>query len=138
MFERTFDQTDFGDGGNCVQACIATMLGVSKLDDVPNFLWTDSTKTQKRNSFDFWESLDEYLESKGLVRMMMGNNFYPECLHLVSGKTVRDTNHMVIMFDNKLLHDPHPSRAGLIKREITHLVVPINLATYKGVSHETS
>lgn len=133
-----FDQTEFGADGNCVQACIATLLGASKLDDVPSFLWVDEDKTQKKGSHEFWEAVDDYLTEKGLVRLMKGNNYYPECHYLVSGKTERGTSHMVVMFEDKLVHDPHPSRAGLIQRDITHLVIPINLATYKGINNETS
>lgn len=127
-----YDQTEFGSDGNCVQACIATLLGAPKLEDVPNFLWSSESKTSRRSSFEFWEAIDDYLTEKGLVRLMMGNNYYPECHYLVSGKTERGSYHMVVMFENKLVHDPHPSRAGLIQRDITHLIIPINLAVYKG------
>lgn len=138
MFPRTYDQTEFGIDGNCVQACIATLLGARSLDDVPNFVWTDETKTTHRGSFDFWEAIDEYLESIGLVRMMHAANYSPECYYLVSGKTSRETSHMVIMKDNKLVHDPHPSRDGLEQKQIVHVILPVNLSTYKGVNHETS
>lgn len=113
------DQTRFfGDpkGGNCTEAALATLLGL-KLSDIPDF--------PHESPYQFWEALDDYLQSIGYVRLMMGNNYVPECNYLASGPSSRGCSHMVVMYEGKLAHDPHPSREGLLQVDVVHMIVPI-------------
>ena len=128
MLSIRYDQTEFGLMGNCAQAAIATLLGVENLSDVPNFI--EGENGERQSPTLFWESIDDYLLSQGYVRLMMGNNFRPECTFIASGKSVRDLMHMVIMYDNKLLHDPHPSRNGIVSVDYVHMVVPIDASSF--------
>lgn len=75
--------------------------------------------------YRFWESLDDYLKSIGYVRLSMSNNYGPECNYLASGPSSRGCSHMVVMYEGKLAHDPHPSREGLLKVDVVHMIVPI-------------
>lgn len=108
--------------GNCMQTAIANMLGKS-IDDVPAFaeLYTDN------HNFD--KALTDYLDSQNIYRCAIyidGNNSL-ECVldliggantdfyWLLSGKSSRNINHVVICKDNKFYFDPHPSDAFIEK-----------------------
>lgn len=124
---RWLDQTVFpsvGDSpsvvtGNCVQACVASILHVP-LEEVPSFLGMES--------FDFWESLDAYLLSKGFQLRELFANSVMQGLYLASGRTERETSHMVVMRDGKLKHDPHPTKKGLQTIEHVWVLVPLDPA----------
>ena len=47
------------------------------------------------------------------------NNIPPVPLryYLASGPSERNCKHIVIMYNGKLIHDPHPSRKGLLEIE---------------------
>lgn len=102
--------------GNCVQAAVASILNVP-LDQVPSFLGL--------KAFDFWESLEEFLLSRGYELRLIPLAMPVKGLYLASGITERGTHHMVVMEDGVLKHDPHPSRQGL--RSIQHrwMLVPL-------------
>lgn len=38
---------------------------------------------------------------------------WPDAYSIISGKTVRDTDHSVVYRGDRMVHDPHPSGAGL-------------------------
>jgi hypothetical protein len=122
-------QTLFGKGeGNCVSACIATILAMS-IEDVPNFA--------KLYNFDWAYHLEEWLSERGyamisllfengsqIERMYMTPNLYV----MMSGLSPRaedgDTmRHAVVgLTDGRgimLAHDPHPSGDGIL---MTHEV----------------
>lgn len=113
------DQTAFEDKGNCVQAAVASMLGLT-LDEVPSFI--DVTE----GSAEFWSLFKRFLRDRGWEPVMLTGNYVPLCDYLASGKTVRGRHHMVIMNDGRLVHDPHPSRAGLTKVDCIYLLVKKN------------
>lgn len=49
-------------------------------------------------------------------------------MYLASGISPRGVHHMVVMKDGKLVHDPHPSKAGIGEVEHLWLIVPIDPA----------
>ena len=87
---------------NCMQCCVSYMLGLP-LESVPDFA-TDGG----------WELFSEFVEAKGYAAVMLPGNREFEADYLASGVTERGTSHMVVMNDGKLVHDPHPSNAGLV------------------------
>lgn len=111
-------QTIFGRGpefneepGNCMQAAIATVLG-QRLEAVPHFLaaWTD----------DWWDRMNEWLLEHFQVALMglqAGDWRVPRVIHLMQGRTVRGSAHVVVGYAGELLWDPHPSDVGLEKVE---------------------
>lgn len=118
--------------GNCYAAAVASMLEVP-ITEVPNvevFFHLDN---------GYWnEVMLTFLESKGweLCSDTMLQRFHPEFgfsfegtdengkipqyyeykdkYYLVSGKSPRGVHHICIYQNGKLVHDPHPSREGLI------------------------
>lgn len=95
---------------NCMQCCVSYMLGLP-LESVPDFA-TDGG----------WELFSEFVESKGYAAVMLPGNHEFEADYLASGTTERGTSHMVVMNDGKLVHDPHPSNAGLVEVQCVWLL----------------
>lgn len=93
-----------GRQGNCLQAAIASLLGLP-LDDVPHF--AESTG-------DWVEDMVAFAGVHGFNIVWRGNiGPAPKC-GLAFGPTVRsaDITHAVAIVDGEIW-DPHPSRAGL-------------------------
>jgi len=110
-----FDQQTFSDPerrtyGDCVRACVYTLAQVDLC--LPHPI---DPKTGEWNSF-FWDDLHwkgYQLSIYPRYRVEFGRYTGK------SGISVRGHRHLVI-FDNeenKVLHDPHPSRSGLISME---------------------
>jgi hypothetical protein len=124
MGERWVTQTAFYDpaiptSGNCVQAAVASLLALP-LEDVPNFI---------ERGFDWSIWLEDWLAERRLMLVRFDCEMVWDGLYLASGPSPRGVNHMVVMQDGKLVHDPHPSRAGLEKITATFLLAPYDPAT---------
>jgi len=104
---------DNGIYGDCQRACIATLLEIDTLS-VPHFY-------ENGNDEDFFSSLNSYLNSKGFIHLetqpidfnipqfdRMG-----EVYHMIYGESERGFQHAVVAKNGEIIHDPHPSRAGL-------------------------
>jgi hypothetical protein len=99
---------DNGVYGDCMRACIATLLSLP-IQDVPHFLHDCDY-----DKFD--ERVNEFLASRGLClvdTLADATDFY----HLIYGYTVRGTYHAVVGKNGNIVHDPHPSKAGLVDGE---------------------
>lgn len=95
---------------NCMQCCVSYMFGVP-MESVPDFATGGG-----------WERFSAFAESKGYAAVMIPGNLEFEADYLASGKTERGTSHMVVMNDGKLVHDPHPSNAGLTEVQCVWLL----------------
>lgn len=110
------DQTVFGDGsdgaepGDCFRACVASLLDVS-VADVPNFVASER----------WWDALVDFLEPRRvfpiILRPTEGNLYIPDGVHYIaSGQSPRGFRHAVVFRDGAMVHDPHPSKAGLVSK----------------------
>ncbi len=111
--ERWVEQTILHDPekknyGNCMQACVASLLNIP-LNDVPHFHHDGC------DAVTFWDRVESFVEGLGFV-INWGHQY--DCLSIASGPTIRGTNHCVVVKEDKVIHDPHPSKAGL--KETTH------------------
>lgn len=124
-------QTSFGgpndpDPGNCWSTCIAMLLGMdTKL--VPNFCG------QFRDDDGLWyRKANEWLADRGVALMTFNTDpvkwgpAYADAVCIASGPAARGHNHSVLWQSGKLLHDPHPSDAGLIEAVDFDIVVVKN------------
>lgn len=113
-----------GTDDGCAQAAIATILGLP-LQAVPNFAEQAGTDVQRYN-----DMLDNYMDARGFFLFMRpGSIVPPPCtLVLASGPTVRGTQHMVVMRDDELVHDPHESGVGLESVQCYYILVPFDPA----------
>ncbi|APU89051.1 conserved hypothetical protein [Virus Rctr85] len=105
------DQTRFGNKeGNCLAACLASLFELD-IDDVPDFNALHG---------DNWYSigLTSWLSQFGLVPVMLASitgEFPQNCHYLVGGESPRGILHSCIGLNGEIVHDPHPSRAGLVR-----------------------
>jgi hypothetical protein len=90
--------------GNCLQACLASIMEMN-LTDVPHFAAIPD---------DTWfEQMCNWIGDHGYqFEDYDGLNESPHYM-LVIGKSPRGVSHAVVYKDGQLAHDPHPSRAGV-------------------------
>lgn len=89
--------------GNCLQAAVATILDLP-LEAVPHFAQFG------RRWFD---ALAMYASSQG--RQIVKHQSAPaDQVVLAFGDSPRGVRHAVVWQDAAMLHDPHPSHAGLV------------------------
>lgn len=114
---RPVDQTTFGmPGGNCWSACVASLLELP-IEDVPYFL-------------DDWpEKFNRWIEARGFYAVTIADErFVPGGYCIIGGHSPRGIPHAVVGCRDRIVHDPHPSREGLVVREDCTLLIPIDPA----------
>jgi hypothetical protein len=105
---KPIHQTQFGSKhGNCLQACVASVLEMP-LERVPHFVLFD----------DWIGEFDSFLARFGLTSLTLDahqvNEWKPVGFHLIGGKSPRgDFWHSVVGHNGEMVHDPHPSGDGL-------------------------
>ncbi len=102
--------------GNCQQAAVASILHLD-IDEVPNFVESDN----------FWNDFHVFMKSKGYEVVSLEPHRSPLCYYLAYGKTERGTRHACVYWGGQLVHDPHPSKAGLMEVDEINLIVPIEI-----------
>lgn len=122
-------QTLFGDmKGNCFAACIASLLEL-ELATVPNFCVDHHSR--------WWDVLNDWLEPRGFVAIMLEGaemQHYRSAYVIASGPSPREgVSHSVLYRNGELVHDPHPSRAGLLEvRDVIVLVAIDPMGSTRG------
>lgn len=116
------DQTIFTvPGGNCYAACVASLLNM-RLCDVPNFHGADDWQT----------ALATWLEPFGMYPVYCAlhdgvDAWRPQGLYILGGKSPRgEWGHAVVAMGSKVVHDPHPSRAGVLTWDEATLLVHLD------------
>lgn len=104
--------------GDCQRAVIASLLELP-IAEVPHFL-----RDAEGDSMRFWVGIQKFLAKHGCIFMEM-NAFdiedysllygTPEIYHEIYGPSPRGNGiwHTTVGCNGKIVHDPHPSRAGL-------------------------
>ena len=106
---------DKGEVGDCVRAITASILEIDR-NKVPHFV-------KLKPDSDWYEDWYSFMIEHGIKPTMIWspwkNNKPPIPLryYLASGPSSRGCNHIVIMYNGKVVHDPHPSRDGLLEIE---------------------
>jgi len=118
---------DNGQYGDCQRACVASLLEIP-IEEVPHFLETGIDA-------DFNKKYGEFLESRNLFQLIINANssyiFPVKCYHFIYGLTERGTLHGVIGLNGKMVHDPHPSRSGLLESDKDNWVFAFLVPTYQ-------
>ncbi len=112
------DQTNTSTtSGNCHQASLASILELP-LDEVPDFCnlydddnWAKEEKIWLKAKFNMW-SLTLWAKD-----FKFKEDKIPDTYHLISGKSPRDVMHSCVGLSGEIIHDPHPSKKGLVKIE---------------------
>lgn len=129
---RPVDQTTFGiprgegfEVGNCFSACVASLLELP-IEDVPTFVTCEpGDRLIWRTHFLSW------LKPRGYYALTFQYNedihCMPEGFCILGGQSPRGS-HAVVADKLTIVHDPHPSRAGLITREDFTVLIPFDPA----------
>ena len=102
------DQTKFsgpGSVGNCFPACVASITGIP-LDEIPNFC---------ERPEEWFADAMAWCALRGWALSPENDDELPDgkpCI--ASGPGPRGKRHSVVWMDGKMIHDSHPSRAGLV------------------------
>jgi hypothetical protein len=123
---KPVDQTTFGSpGGNCLSACIASLLELP-IDYVPYFGPPDRVGTGE----EWMANIARWLVPRGFYLIVL--EYMPDApvpgLHIQGGMSERGLKHAVIAEGSRIVHDPHPSRAGLTRPEDVQILVPLDPA----------
>lgn len=119
-------QTQFGIAGNCWQAAIASLLDLP-IEDVPDFVHV-RYPPEKNDGFTpdeqgcnpyHWQDLLAWLKDRGLQIVVIDSrqlrHVTPRGVYLASGPGPRGLDHTVLMHETVMVHDPHPSDAGILE-----------------------
>ena len=117
---KPVDQKTFGDpGGNCMSACIASLLDLS-IEDVPYF----GSEIEEYNN-----NLDIFLLDRGLIAITFLNNsdWVPKCFHIMGGRTGMGASHAVVGVNGEMIHNPNRlDRSSLKIVEDYTILVPLD------------
>jgi hypothetical protein len=92
-----------GDKGNCWAACLASVVGC-RLSEVPD--------TRERDKGAWFDITADWLRTLGLS--IECHHDVPKGWAIACGDSVRgDWLHSVIVWDGKMIHDPHPEGSGI-------------------------
>lgn len=124
---RPVDQTREGATGNCYCAAIASILEVP-LESLPDIV------AEEMHGRDWHTYVAAYLfKHHGLMALELDGRLVPYVsprgFHIISGTSPRNPEwgHAVVGLFGELLHDPHPSRAGVAKVTDYTFLVPVAL-----------
>lgn len=107
--------------GNCWGACIASILEVP-LSEVPDEATTWQVGMTHRQSWRLFQPrVFEWLRHRGFTLVTVpvksvffeGSVFDPYCILSGPSPRIPSLHHAVVGQGTKIVHDPHPSRAGL-------------------------
>lgn len=107
---------EIGQYGDCQRAVIASLLDL-EISEVPHFL-----ADAKGDSVGYWEGLQGFLIARGFAWLTVparcGAAFFGcerGVYHEIAGPSPRGNgvSHAVVGMNGEIVHDPHPSRAGL-------------------------
>lgn len=102
--------------GNCMQAAVATLLGLD-MDDVPHF--AAMAEDEWQDAFTAW------LFTGNLLWVVLDVEYVPEGMPcLLSGPSPRGVDHLVVGVGAEMVFDPHPSRAGLVSIDRVWVLAP--------------
>lgn len=123
---KPVDQVIFDNGiGDCLRACLASIFEFKAIK-MPNF-WEDT-----QDATTFWNKTNKWLRANyfhtaisiQIPKEQM--NMMKDILCIAIGETNRSTEEHAVVWNNGLLHDPHPSRSGFIYEPNTFvLLIPL-------------
>lgn len=101
--------------GNCLAAALASLLNRS-LTEIPAF---------EENPQDWWPGdVLDWLTEEGYEVEVWSADLTPPGYVMAMGMSPRGIFHSVIFKDGELIHDPHPSNAGLLNVQTYWQLIP--------------
>lgn len=116
---KPLDQDLFHDGadepGNCFQACVGSILELP-LEDVPHFV--------RLYGRSWMKGFRDWLEERGMGAAWMPEGRHPGGAHCIAtGHSPRGEFLHCVVWLNRLVHDPHPSRAGIVGEPVDYVII---------------
>lgn len=117
--QHILHKPDKGIYGDCFRTALACLLDMEVLS-VPHFM-NDPNEPIRTT----WKNVDNWLKDFGfrLISLPFNSDYnelmdsmkdnYPGLVIKLSGKSIRGSNHTIIVKDGKMIHDPHPDNTGL-------------------------
>jgi hypothetical protein len=105
------DQTQLHGGktkGNCLRACLASILEID-IEAMPHF--------EEKGEYWFTDLRRWMRKFNGKTVHVFPGTFKPEGYCLAAGMSPRNIYHCVVCLDGEIVHDPHPSKSGLVSIE---------------------
>lgn len=124
-------QTTLGRRGNCMSACLASILEIP-IETVPNFF-----EVAGEGVAEWWGALREWLKpfGFGVITLTfedagMWNTLCLDGYHIVSGPSprVEGSFHATVWHAGRMVHDPHPDQSGIGRPETLDLLYPLDAA----------
>lgn len=113
-----------GQVGDCFRAVIATLVGVPA-GEVPHFVKLgDAEGDTDASGSRWWDLTLDWLYARHLWIENLPVDPVPQRPHLASGPGPRGLQHCVAVDTDGTVHDPHPSRAGLLSVNWRAVIVP--------------
>lgn len=103
-------QTIHGKNGNCLAACLCSILELG-IKDVPNFCKKGKGWFRDCNNFLRKSNLGLLAIDYNTINRTQSDYDYH---YIVQGKSSRGFYHAVVYRNGEMVHDPHPSDAGLL------------------------
>lgn len=114
---------------DCLRCCLATVLCLP-YEEVPHFVGDAPSR---------WaDKMSKWLNGLGFAAVRVQATGDGEILHsyfdgngatwIASGLTERGRNHATVWRGTEMIHDPHPSRAGLLTITAALVIVPIGMS----------
>ena len=129
---KPIDQTKFGfPHGDCFSACVASILEreITECQMFPDGVDETSENdiaTKKHWWIVFQRWLREHHNLQAIyLHISELDGYVPKGYSIVSGKGPRGLDHSAVGLDGNIIHDPHPSRAGLLAVRDYILFVPL-------------
>lgn len=106
--------------GNCTEAALASLFELG-IDDVPQF-------SEMNESGRWYIEFVNWCARRGIELYRFDEEMCFAGYYLASGPSPRGVNHMVVMKDGALAHDPHPSRDGIERVDCVYVFLPLDPA----------
>ena len=108
---------DRGQVGDCVRACLATLLNRALLD-LPHFAQDYPDVLELNRAINDWLRAEHGLHLIEIdyesFQDWLDFNVAGSVRHIIYGYSPRHIRHAVVGIDGVMVHDPHPSKAGLL------------------------
>lgn len=91
--------------GDCVRACVCSILDLP-LEEVPHFV--------RWHGHEWAVALMDWCEARGIEANCYSGGSDHNAPYMLCGPSPREGRHAVVAQAGLIIHDPHPSRAGLL------------------------
>ncbi len=115
--------------GNCMNAAFASILEID-IEDIPLFENMPESGYGTKENPSWFSALTGWLESIGF-HLLQWDEVYLPVYFVYNGPSLRGVEHSVVYKGSEMVHDPHPSRDGLVKLTSTWALLPINPGKHK-------